>query len=218
MPHSGLGLETGQSLPPAIVAPAPVQRTERVLPRRPLARPGTGSSARPSASRAQPRAAACWPPRRARRSAGTSSGWTTWMCAMWCRRSFGPFIVCAPPRTRPAPPAPHGRRSRGRAPGSRSASSSVTYSFSASGSTIDRPLLSVGVPAPVEVRRDHPGSEVLRHAVLHDLDRRRPEPIGPELALDARSCSAICSRPRSRCHQSAPTTFAVSRPVSSQCL
>ena len=107
----------------------------------------------------------------------TSSGWTTWRCAMWCRRSAAPLAVARRLEGvqrlahRPVADRVHvhleagGVEPRDVPPGARS------------GSTKDRPVVVRSRP-PQRSRYgvDHRGGEVLGDAVLHDLDRRRHEP------------------------------------------
>ena len=90
------------------------------------------------------------------------------------------------PRTRPAPRGPRGHRWHGRAPGTPRRRARSQRSVSTSGSTIEGPRSVRRTTRAVQVRREHPGGEVLDDAVLHDLDGRRAEPLArPERgALD----------------------------------
>src|SRR5581483_8519651 len=88
--QSGFGLETGQSLPTASTAPERARlRNGYWSLARSGPRNGTVSSVICGSLQAQSGCALATTPRA--RNRRRSSGWITWMCAMWCRRSPNPF-------------------------------------------------------------------------------------------------------------------------------
>ncbi len=86
MPQSGFGLDTGQSLPQASLAP---WRTRSANGYCHAVRSGPRKGMVSSVIRGSRQAHSGWAlavtPSAPKR--GRSCGWTTWMCAMWWRRS-----------------------------------------------------------------------------------------------------------------------------------
>ncbi len=208
-PASGSGLLTGQSLPAARVAPARCRspngycQAARSGPRK-----GMVSSSICGSWAAHSGWMLATAPSRAKRV--RSSGWTTWRWARWCRAPRHPLAA------RAASTASSASRTA-RSPSAwkctwkPSASSSVTCPRSATGSTKLRPELAVAQPQPSRyglVIAAVKFSAMPSCMIFTEPARNRPWPNS------SRRCtsSGICSAPRSRCHQSAPVTRAVSVP------
>ena len=173
---SGSGEVTGQSLPITSRAPARWRspngycQVARSSPRN-----GIVSSSICGSWAAQSACALAATPSSAKR--GTSSGCTTWMCAMWWRRSRGPW----PPSLAAAKASSASRVPRSpiacTCTWKPSAASATTTSLQLLG--LDERVARVGrsrAPCPSRYGDEHRRREVLAHAVLHDLDARRAEP------------------------------------------
>ena len=164
---NGFGLETPQSLPNARTAPARTRlpngycHPARSGPRNGIVR----LTIWPSFCAHSGCALATTPSSRNR---GMSSGWITWMCAMWWRRSFMPFARRAASIASSASRTARSARAW-KWTWNPSASRRVTASLQLLGVDERLPAVAGRVPVGVEVRLEDPGGEVLDHAVLHDL-------------------------------------------------
>ena len=132
---------------------------------------------------------------------------------MWWRRSPARARLGRARRRRPAPRAPPRSPIACTCTWKPAAASAATCSRSAPGRRTSGRVLSVGVPAAVEVRRGQRRGAVLGDAVLHDLDAGGAEPAVRVGRARRSTRSATCSAPRSRSHHSAPTTSAVRSPL-----
>src|SRR5438034_427953 len=208
--HIGLGLETDQSLPKASLAPDRTRLANgychplRSGPRNGIVRFTLWPSSVAHSGWAFATTPSSW-------NRGTSSGWTTWIWAMWWRWSFAPLAIRAASRASNA-----SRTARSpiawMCTWNPSASSRVTEAFSSPGSTNDMPRFEVGSPSRSRYGSRTPAvkSSITPSCMIFTVVARN-RPTEPR-ARPATS-SSICSSPRWRSHHREPTTRAVSSPL-----